>query len=363
MADPFITALIDTYNHEAFIETAILSVLNQDFPPQDMEILVVDDGSSDRTAGIASKFAPRVRLLGKKNGGQGSAFNTGIAEARGQIVAFLDGDDWWMPNKLRNVANVFYSEPEVGLVGHGFTQIYPDGHTRSEVSREAARFRLRSRKDAKTFGLRRGFLGTSRMAYRRQVLQRMGTVPECLTFEADEYLFTLAGLYSDVQILPETYTFYRLHDSNLFQFLEGSGEKTRRKHQVLVALARCLKEKLTEERVPIDVAQAVLDFVELEAEGLRLILNPGLPWETLRTELQIMRVFHSDVSIWQRLFTFARLAPALFMPSNIYYRYRRKLSTGTFYSDLRRRFLPLPTQPHVLHEEQPPEPSHVSGRG
>ena len=306
---------------------------------------------------------PRVRFISKKNGGQGSAFNAGIGEARGEIVAFLDGDDWWMPQKLRNVAQVFYSEPDVGLVGHGFTQIYPDGHAKKEVSRAMTRFRLRSREDAKTFRLRRGFLGTSRMAYRRQVLQRIGTVPECLTFEADEYLFTLAGLYADVQILPETYTFYRLHHSNLFQFREGSDEKTRRKQQILAALAQCLKERLTEERVAADVARAILECVELEAEGLRLMLDPGLPWETVRTELQIMRVFHSDASIWQRLFTCARLAPALVMPSNVYYRSRQKLSTGTLYNHFRRRFFPFPTQPHVMHEDKPPEASHVPGRG
>jgi len=93
MAKPFATALIDTYNHEAFIEKAIDSVLQQDFPASEMEILVVDDGSTDATAALVRKFAPRVRLLSKTNGGQGSAFNAAIPETIGEIVAFLDGDD------------------------------------------------------------------------------------------------------------------------------------------------------------------------------------------------------------------------------------------------------------------------------
>ena len=69
-----------------------------------------------------------------------------------------------------------------------------DGNKRS-CSREAVtRFRLTSIEEAKMFRMRRGFLGTSRMAYRREVLNQVGPVPEALTFEADEYLFTLAGL-------------------------------------------------------------------------------------------------------------------------------------------------------------------------
>src|ERR1051325_2162678 len=91
----FASVLIDTYNHERFIEQAIVSVLEQDFPASEREILVVDDGSTDGTPEIVKKFEPQVRLLRKKNGGQASAFNAGIPECKGEIVAFLDGDDWW----------------------------------------------------------------------------------------------------------------------------------------------------------------------------------------------------------------------------------------------------------------------------
>src|SRR5271170_6820100 len=120
MALPLITALIDTCNHERFIERAISSVLEQDIPQDGLEILVVDDGSTDRTAEIAEKFAPRVRLLRKKNGGQGSAFNLGVPHARGEYVALLDGDDWWAPAKLGTVLETFAQHPEIGTIGHGF---------------------------------------------------------------------------------------------------------------------------------------------------------------------------------------------------------------------------------------------------
>src|ERR1700722_4203120 len=123
MSKPFVTVLIDTYNHAGFIAEAIESVLQQDFSGESMEILVVDDGSSDGTAEVVGKFAPRVRLISKANGGQASAFNAGIPEARGKIVAFLDGDDWWAAGKLEKVLAAFGDDPRVGLVGHGFTEM------------------------------------------------------------------------------------------------------------------------------------------------------------------------------------------------------------------------------------------------
>src|SRR5947209_7152460 len=151
MSRPYVTALIDTYNHEAFIEEAIVSVLRQNFPKSEMEILVVDDGSHDRTPDIVHKFAPHVRLLRKSNGGQASAFNAGIPEAQAEIIAFLDGDDTWAPEKLSAVAEVFKREVDVGLVGHGITVVHQDGRARTEVPRELTRFRLTSREDAKQF--------------------------------------------------------------------------------------------------------------------------------------------------------------------------------------------------------------------
>jgi len=115
---PQITALIDTYNQERFIAEAIESVLAQDFPASEMEILVVDDGSTDSTPEIVRHFADRVRYIRKENGGQASALNLGFVEARGEIVAMLDGDDVWLPNKISRVAAEFAEDPDVFVVCH-----------------------------------------------------------------------------------------------------------------------------------------------------------------------------------------------------------------------------------------------------
>src|ERR1700756_5676379 len=116
MTAPLITVLIDKYNYGRFIEEAIESVLSQDFPAEQMEILVVDDGSTDDTAERVRKYGQRVQYFYKPNGGQASAFNFGFAQARGEIIALLDADDYWLAGKLQRVAEEFQKNPGLGMV-------------------------------------------------------------------------------------------------------------------------------------------------------------------------------------------------------------------------------------------------------
>src|SRR5947208_1875820 len=141
MPRPFVSVLIDTCNHERFIEQAIVSALEQDFPSSEREILVVDDGSTDNTPALVEKFRPHVRYLRKANGGQASAFNAGIPEARGETIAFLDGDDWWAKDKLSTVLEAMAKNPEVGAVGHGYYEAHDHGRPQRMVVPKA-RYRL-----------------------------------------------------------------------------------------------------------------------------------------------------------------------------------------------------------------------------
>src|SRR5271157_575890 len=240
MARPFVSVLIDTYNHERFVEQAIASVLEQDFPASDREILVVDDGSQDRTPEIIAKFASQVRLIRKTNGGQASAFNTGIPQCQGEIVAFLDGDDWWEQGKLTRVVEAMNANRNVGIVGHGIINVLRDGRQQAETLRENFQFQANSMAGAMLFRRRGAFLGTSRMTIRADLLRRIGPVPEEIQIQADEYLFTLASVLMAVEILPDALTFYRMHDQNRFQLAAYDQMKLRHKQKSLAALDRTL---------------------------------------------------------------------------------------------------------------------------
>jgi glycosyltransferase involved in cell wall biosynthesis len=353
MTRPYISVLVDTYNHERFIEEALVSVLEQDVAGAEREVIVVDDGSTDRTAEIVGKFAPRVRLIRKENGGQASAFNAGIPECAGEIVAFLDGDDWWAPGKLQAVANALASDESIGLVGHGITEVFADGRRQTELVRDTPRFRIASREGAQAFRLRKSFLGTSRMTYRAGILREIGRVPETLRFQADEYLFTLAGLFADVLILHEPLTFYRLHDANLFQFSGNDTEAIRRKGRVMAALAAALRDELRRRAVDRDIAEIIVDWVQNEADQLLLLTDGGAPWKTVQTELHNYRVTHESASMAHWIFKCATLLPACVLPPKIYYSWKRQFATNGLYRKTREKWLPYLQPGHIDRDRRP----------
>ena len=113
--NPRVSVVIPTYNRADVIGEAVASVLAQDLP--ELEVLVVDDGSADGTrAAVEAVRDPRVRYLHQENGGPAAARNHGIREAQSQLVAFLDDDDRWRPNKLSRQLAVFDARPELGMV-------------------------------------------------------------------------------------------------------------------------------------------------------------------------------------------------------------------------------------------------------
>ena len=347
MAKSFVSVLIDTYNHDRFIEQAIVSVLEQDFPAADREIIVVDDGSTDRTPEIVKKFEPRVRLLRKENGGQASAFNAGIPECKGEIVAFLDGDDWWAPNKLTRVAHAMSADSSVGIVGHGIINVQRDGREQAETLREGFRFQANTVDGARLFRRRGAFLGTSRMAIHADLLQRIGQVPEGIEIQADEYLFTLAAVLAVAQILPETLTFYRLHEGNSFQLPSGDPQKLRRKQKSLALLASSLSQRLENLGVDAQVRRALTEYTRASADRLRLAIYGGWPWETAKTEWKIYEILHPEARISHRIFKLAILLAALVTTPRNFYSVQRALAQNGFYRRARARWLPVPEMEHI----------------
>jgi glycosyltransferase involved in cell wall biosynthesis len=116
-----VSVVIPTYNRASCLADSVGSVLAQTRPP--LEVLVVDDGSTDDTAEVCARFPEPVRCLAKANGGVSSARNLGLGRARGEFVALLDADDVWPPEKLEVQLAVHEAFPEVGwsITGHRTT--------------------------------------------------------------------------------------------------------------------------------------------------------------------------------------------------------------------------------------------------
>jgi glycosyltransferase involved in cell wall biosynthesis len=114
---PTVSVIMPAFNAERYLHTAVESVLRQSFG--DLELLIVDDGSSDRTVEIAGGYAARdarVRVLRQVNAGPGPARNTGFATAAGRLFAFLDSDDEWDPTFLEEQIAILDSRPDVDVL-------------------------------------------------------------------------------------------------------------------------------------------------------------------------------------------------------------------------------------------------------
>jgi glycosyltransferase involved in cell wall biosynthesis len=114
VSEPRITVLIPVHNGERYLAEAIESALSQ--RPQPCEVIVIDDGSSDASLEVASRFSPSVRCLSHSNGGVSRARNSGVATSDGNYLAFLDADDVWTPGALGALVARLIGDPELDLV-------------------------------------------------------------------------------------------------------------------------------------------------------------------------------------------------------------------------------------------------------
>jgi glycosyltransferase involved in cell wall biosynthesis len=112
-----ISVIIPVWNRAREVSSAIDSALAQTLPP--LEVIVVDDGSTDETPEVLARYGDRIRVVKQTNQGVAAARNAGIAVARGDLVAFLDSDDVWQPRKLELQAARFDADPGLGLVHCG----------------------------------------------------------------------------------------------------------------------------------------------------------------------------------------------------------------------------------------------------
>ena len=171
---PAISVVLPTYNRAHTLARAMHSALQQSF--RDLELIVVDDGSSDSTeALVASLSDARIRYVRRANGGVAAARNTGVAHARGEMIAFLDSDDEWLLNKLeKQVAALRAAGPDVGLALCGLLRydtrqvFYLPG--RSRIGARAA--------DIHAEILRNNYALTSSWCVRREHFEQVGPFDE-----------------------------------------------------------------------------------------------------------------------------------------------------------------------------------------
>ena len=214
-----ITILIDNYNYDEYVVKAVDSALGQTY--KNVEVIVVDDGSTDSCPEILRQYESRVKVILKKNGGQGSAFNAGVAAATGDVVMFLDADDLLRPDAAALVAAAW--RPGVSKIHYPLDVIDEVGNSLGAV---IPRVQLPSGNLSQEV-LQRGFYvssPTSGNTFSREILNTVMPITDENEWRmgAEGYLVFLAPFFGEIVTIPEKIAYYRIHGKSVTA-MNGTG--------------------------------------------------------------------------------------------------------------------------------------------
>jgi glycosyltransferase involved in cell wall biosynthesis len=199
---PLISVIVPVYNGEAFIREAIDNILGQDYPA--LEIIMVNDGSTDRSEELIQALECDIRYFRQENAGPAAARNRGIRDASGEFIAFLDVDDLWPDDNLHYLVNEIQKNPGA-LVVHGYAQLL-------QQDPETGTYRYEGN-PGESFP---GYIGAG--LYRREVFQRVGLFDTMMRFGEDADWFKRATeLDIPLRKLEEVTLFVRRHGGNMTQ--------------------------------------------------------------------------------------------------------------------------------------------------
>lgn len=212
---PLVSILISNYNYGRFIEKAIDSVLNQTYPH--IEIIVVDDGSTDNSSDIITNYKDQIVPILKENGGQASALNAGFAASKGDIICFLDADDIFVPEKVQKVVNVFSSSQDISWCFHRIKLIDANTGAFIRLSQESSSRECDFRSDIRKGKISFTSPPTSGLCFTRSLLEQILPMPESeASTAADRYVKLSAIVLSKGFFLDEQLTLQQIHGSNAF---------------------------------------------------------------------------------------------------------------------------------------------------
>ncbi len=270
---PLVSVIIPNYNYVSYVSEAIDSVLAQDYP--NLEIIVVDDGSSDNSRSVIESYGGDVKGVFQQNQGVAATRNNGVAACNGEFVAFLDADDAWMPTKLSRQIEKF-ADAHVGLVHVGVAEIDGSGAVVGEniAGREG--------KVAHDLLLLRPVIlgGGSGVMIRRRIFDEIGGFDTRLSTSADWELYYRIASRCEVAFVPEALVRYRFHGSNMHNNIEAM------EHDVRIGFAKAFEDDSADVRA-----------IKSEAVGSFHTMLAGSYFHQAK---YIKFVNHAIASIWHR---------------------------------------------------------------
>jgi glycosyltransferase involved in cell wall biosynthesis len=219
MVKPRASVIIPAYNMAAYVGAAVDSVLGQDDIGAQVEVIVVDDGSTDGTAELLARYGDSIHVIWQENGGQEAAVTRGLEASRGEYIALLDADDVWRPDRLIRHVEFLESRPAIGLSYADMEVIDSAGNVI-----EPSYFQTRRIQPGEGRILNRvivqNFIGTSGITFRRSLLPAVFPIPAEAAYTDWGVVMCIAAV-AEVGLVPGIGYGYRLHENN--RLFGGSG--------------------------------------------------------------------------------------------------------------------------------------------
>ncbi len=226
-----VSVVIPNYNYANYVGEAVESVLRQTY--NSVEIIVVDDGSTDGSKEVLSSYGGEIKTIFQDNSGVSAARNNGANQSSGKYLAFLDADDIWLPRKIEAQVKLFEENENLGLVHVGVEDIDAEGNA-IEINTDG----LAGRVSRELLLFERSVIlgGGSGFMIRRDLFEKLNGFDLNLLTSADWDIFFRAATESEVGFVPDVLLKYRMHGSNMH------GNVKRMEREMLYAFGKAFSD-------------------------------------------------------------------------------------------------------------------------
>ncbi|MCA9448407.1 MAG: glycosyltransferase [Candidatus Omnitrophica bacterium] len=279
---PLVSVILTSYNYETFIQEAIDSVFNQTYRP--MELIIVDDGSTDSSAEVIQEKvtdAPiPVTTIFQKNGGQANAWNNAYKKVNGEIVCFLDSDDYWKRIKVERMVTLVLDEPDGGIYQHQLEN--EAGEKKQRILNSGDYFKTWLEKGRLNLAIYQGLISpcvpSSGLVFRKEVLDQVFPIPEILKTCPDAFLTRTAPVFGPIHAYSGTLGYWREHGQN------AGKQETYGYHEFWIpVIMPTLNEWYRENDIPIEFYCKKRNLVK---EGMRhWVMDTGQFWKYFKPYL------------------------------------------------------------------------------
>jgi len=287
---PLISVIIPTYNYARYICEAVDSVLASNFPSQEIEIIIVDDGSTDETVEKIKQYSDQVKYIYQENSGKAKATRVAIENSCGQYILNLDADDLFLPDKIQGVVNIFESDLNIVHVAHPALFWNVDTDTKS-IEKIPSKF-LGKKTSGKMlishfYRTNTQFGGGSTFAIRSDIAKRF-PIPKEVDMYIDEYVLLLALTQGDSFFLKQPLSTWRIHGGNFSQKQSAIKSKL---YRSIASMQAVFNELET-----LGVEKDILILYQLKMLAFSLLVKEQLSEKSVSDILNLILYFSKNIS-------------------------------------------------------------------